>query len=50
MDEPVPGETVAQSCDEALFEQARADSERLKADPGDEAEMRAIQAFMGVAG
>ncbi|WP_236796588.1 hypothetical protein [Amycolatopsis sp. GM8] len=34
---------------ETLIEQARQDAERLNADPGDQAEMLAIQRFMGVA-
>jgi hypothetical protein len=33
---------------ELLLQQAKADSERLAADPGDQAEMLAIQRFMGV--
>ncbi|MGQ4597207.1 hypothetical protein [Nocardia sp. R6R-6] len=34
---------------ELLLEQAAADAERLVADPDDQAEMLAIQRFMGVA-
>ncbi|WP_067833548.1 hypothetical protein [Nocardia lijiangensis] len=34
---------------ELLLEQAAADAERLEADPEDQAEMLAIQRFMGVA-
>lgn len=34
---------------ETLIEKAQQDAERLAADPGDEAEMLAIQRFMGVA-
>lgn len=34
---------------ELLLEQAEKDSERLKEDPDDQAEMLAIQRFMGVA-
>jgi hypothetical protein len=34
---------------ELVLERARADSERLAADPEDRAEMLAIQRFMGVA-
>ncbi|WP_405880775.1 hypothetical protein OG762_20615 [Streptomyces sp. NBC_01136] len=34
---------------ERLIEQAKADAERLAADPDDQAEMLAIQRFMGVA-
>lgn len=33
---------------EVLLEQARADADRLAADPDDQAEMLAIQRFMGV--
>lgn len=33
---------------ELLLEQAEADAERLKQDPDDQAEMLAIQRFMGV--
>lgn len=33
---------------EMLLEQARADADRLAADPDDQAEMLAIQRFMGV--
>lgn len=34
---------------ETLVEQARADAERLDADPDDQAEILAIQRYMGVA-
>lgn len=34
---------------ETLVEQAQRDAERLEADPDDQAEMLAIQRFMGVA-
>lgn len=34
---------------ETLIEQARADADRLSRDPDDQAEMLAIQRFMGVA-
>ncbi|MFC4564258.1 hypothetical protein ACFO4E_20545 [Nocardiopsis mangrovi] len=40
---------VLRTYKEKLLEQAKADSERLEADPDDKAEMLAIQRFMGVA-
>ncbi|BAD55615.1 hypothetical protein [Nocardia farcinica] len=40
---------VLRTYKELLLEQATADAERLAADPDDQAEMLAIQRFMGVA-